>query len=231
MANETPNTANLKATAILDYTEASIRDIASELRRRCTADRELLRTAHRYLVEFVEPIYALNELQPASQTIRKRCGSCSQRMACLEAVARAAGIATRARALRVSGKFWYPRFRALSLFIPDSILLVWPQFYLSGAWVDFDELYGPLPDLASRADHGFSNAGESVFDAVAHTPVDFMAKTCRTGCSSRFDLSSFVLADDGIFDTRDEVFERFGSFHTTFQGRVFEILFGGKKSA
>ncbi len=231
MADEAPNPANLKATAILDHAEALVCNLASELRRRCDDDRRLLQTAHRHLVEFVEPIYALNELQPASQTIRKRCGSCSQRMASLEAIARAGGIATRARALRVSGKFWYPRFRTLSVFIPKSILLVWPQFHLNGAWVDFDELFGPLADLARRSDHGFSNAGESVFDAVAHTPVNFLAKTCGAGCSSRFDLSSVVLADDGFFDTRDEVFARFGSFHTTFRGRIFEILFGGRKSA
>lgn len=117
------------------------------------------------LLEFVKPIYTVNELQPASHTLRKRMGSCSQRMACLEALSRAAGIATRSRALRVSGRFWYPRFRGLSMFIPRSILLVWPQFYFDGAWVDFDELYGSPEDLARRADHGFSNDGESVFDA------------------------------------------------------------------
>jgi hypothetical protein len=108
---------------------------------------------------------------------------------------------------------------------------LWPQFYFDGAWVDFAELYGSPEDLAGRADHGFLNDGESVFDTVAHTPVDFLAKTCRAGCSPGFDLSRFVLEDEGFFDTRDEIFERFGSMQNTIRGRVFEILFGGLKSA
>jgi hypothetical protein len=45
------------------------------------------------------------------------------------------------------------------------------------------------------------------------------------------DLSSFVLEDEGFFDTRDEILERFGSMQNTIRGRVFEILFGGRKSA
>ena len=137
-----PNAANLKATGILDCSAPSISGLATEFRRQHRQGRELLKAAHRHLVEVVKPVYTLDELQPASHTLRKRMGSCSQRMACLEAFSRAAGIATRSRALRVSGRFWYPRFRVLSLFIPRSILLLWPQFYFDGAWVDFDDLYG-----------------------------------------------------------------------------------------
>jgi hypothetical protein len=201
LADQAPNSANLKATAILDHTEMSICALAAELRREHSHDRELLQAGHRHLSESVRPVYTLDEWQPTSRTLLKRVGSCSQRMACLEAVARAAGVATRSRALRVSGKFWYPRFRGLSLFIPKSVILVWPQFFIDGIWVDFDELYGPLVDLAKRADRAFSNDGESVFDAVAHTPVDFLAKTCGAGCSSDFDLSRFVMAHEGFFDT------------------------------
>ena len=231
LADEAPNAANLRATAILDHVEPFICELATEFRRQHSQDREMLQAAHRYLVDFVKPVYTLNELQPASHTLRKRLGSCSQRIACLEAVSRAAGVATRSRALGVSGRFWYPRFRGLSMFIPKRILLVWPQFRCKGAWVDFDELYGSLVDLAKRANHEFWNEGESVFDAVVHTPVGFLAKTCRGGCSSSFDLSRFVLADEGFFDTRDEVFEHFGSFQSTIRGRAFEMLFGGRKSA
>jgi hypothetical protein len=114
----------LKATAILDYAQPVVCELAEQLRRQHKRDRELLQAAHRQLVDLVKPVYALNEFQPASHTIRRRCGSCSQRMACLESISRAAGVATRARALRVSGKFWYPRFRGLAVFIPRSILLV-----------------------------------------------------------------------------------------------------------
>ena len=97
-------------------------------------------------------------------------------MACLEAVSRDMDIPTRSRALLVSGKFWYPRFQLFRAFIPEKILLVWPQFFLENAWVDFDELYGPATELAAKAEHGFGNDVESIFDAVDHTAVDFMAK-------------------------------------------------------
>jgi hypothetical protein len=110
-------------------------------------------------------------------------------------------------------------------------LLVWPQFFLGETWVDFDELYGAAAERAARAESAFSNDGESIFDAVDHTSVDFMAKTCRAGCShADFDLSKFVLADEGFFDTRDELFESFGSFHTTVRGRLFKVIYGGRAS-
>jgi hypothetical protein len=226
-----PNPANLKTTAILDHQNPAICDLATRLRGERREDRQLLQAAHRSLVESVKPVYSLDELQPASRTLRRGRGSCSQRMACLEAVSRACGVPTRSRALQVSGRFWYPRFRIFRAFIPNRILLVWPQFFVDGIWVDFDELYAPAAVLAEKAEHAFRNDGESIFDAVDHTPVDFMAKTCGAGCAcSNFDLSRFVLADEGFFDTRDEVFERFGSFHTAIRGRMFEILYGGRTS-
>jgi transglutaminase-like putative cysteine protease len=226
-----PIAANLEATSILDHHNAAVRDLAGRLRGQEPNSRRFLQSAHRYLVDFVKPIYALDELQPASETLRKQSGSCSQRMACLEALSRASGIPTRVRALQVSGRFWYPRFRIFRAFIPTKILLVWPQFFVDGAWVDFDELYGSAADLAKRVEHGFRNDGESVFDAVAHTSVDFMAKTCSVGCArSSCDLSKFVLADEGFFDKRDEVFQRFGSFQASLRGRIFEILYGGRPS-
>ncbi len=40
----------------------------------------------------------------------------------------------------------------------------------------------------------------------------------------------FVLKDEGLFDTRDEVFERFGSLRQTLRGSVFEMVFGDRKS-
>jgi hypothetical protein len=227
----TTTPANLRTTSILDHDETTIRALAMRLQRQAPDDRKLLRSAHRSLVDLVKPIYTLDELQPASQTLRKQRGSCSQRIACLEAVSRACGVPTRSRGLQVSGRFWYPRFRVFRAFIPSRILLVWPQFFVQGMWIDFDELYGTAPELAERAEHPFNNNGESIFDAVDHTPVDFLAKTCSAGCTaSVFDLSKFVLADEGFFDTRDEVFERFGSFHTTLRGRMFELIYGGRNS-
>ena len=78
---------------------------------------------------------------------------------------------------------------------------------------------------------GFRNNGESLFEAVQKTPVDFLGKTCGLACAKpSHDLSKYVLSDDGFFNTRDEVFERFGSFQHTLRGRLFELAFGGRSS-
>jgi hypothetical protein len=223
--------ANLRATPILDHQNPAICSLAKHLKSEQREERQLLQAAHRSLVEAVKPVYSLDELQPASRTLSLGRGSCSQRMACLEAVSRACGIATRSRVLVVSGRFWYPRFPLFRAFIPRRILLVWPQFFIDGSWTDFDERYGSAAELAEKAVRAFSNDGESIFDAVDHTPVDFMAKTCRSGCTpSKFDLSRFVLSDDGFLDTRDEAFARFGSFHTSLRGRMFQVIYGGRAS-
>jgi len=152
-------------------------------------------------------------------------------MASLEAVARAAGIPTRVRVLHVKGSFWYPRFRFSRWFIPERILLVWPQFHVGEAWLDFDELHLPMADLVATAQQGFRNDAESLFEAVRNQPVDFTGKTCGLMCAKpEHDLSMFVLKDEGFFDTRDEAFEHFGSFQHTLRGRVFEMVFGNRKS-
>lgn len=222
--------ANLRATAILDFDSEEIRSLAGSLAQPDQSDRSFVQTAHLHLCKLLRAVYSVNERQPASQTFLNKQGSCSQRMACLEAVARAAGVPTRVRALQVKGSFWYPRFRFTRPFIPRSILLVWPQFYLEETWVDFDELYSSMDGLVEGAP-AFTNEGESLFEAVQKTPVDFLSKSCGLACAKpEHDLSRYVLSDDGFFDTRDEAFERFGSFQYTLGGRVFELLFGGRKS-
>jgi hypothetical protein len=87
----------------------------------------------------------------------------------------------------------------------------WPQFYFDAHWVDFDEIYAPLTELAQHApyQHPFSNKGESLFDAVRHTPVDFLGKLKNTGYAI-YDISSFVVSDDGFFNTRDELLAKAG---------------------
>jgi hypothetical protein len=231
-ADIVPQSANLKGTAILDIDHEVVRNLASTLIQPNQPARSLLQSAHLRLVEMVRPVYSVDEWQPVSKTLQKKTGSCSQRMACLEAVARAAGIPTRVRALHIKGSFWYPRFRLSRWFIPQRILLVWPQFFLERSWVDFDELHAPVAELATAAAHGFRNDGESLFEAVQKTPVDFLGKTCGLACARpEHDLSKFVLDDAGFFNTRDEAFERFGSFQSTLRGRVFEAVFGGRKSS
>ena len=226
-----PRSENLEATLILDHGDPEIQRLAAALRQPDQTDRMLLQRVHSELLRTLCPVYSVNEWQPASKTLQNARGSCSQRMACLEAVARAAGIPTRVRVLAVSGTFWYPRFRFSRYLIPRRILLTWPQFFLEGDWVDFDELHAPIAQLAAATPHGFTNDGESLFEAVRNTPIDFLGKTCGLACAKPGqDLSKFILQNHGFFDTRDEVFERFGSFQETIRGRIFEIVFGNQKS-
>jgi transglutaminase-like putative cysteine protease len=223
--------ANLKPTAILDIGHEEVQKLAKIIAQPEGADRARLQKAHLFLVQELRPVYSVKELQPVSRTLRNKHGSCSQRMACLEALARAVGIPTRVRAFHVKGSFWYPRFRLSRYFIPRRILLVWPQFFLDGLWVDFDELYAPTAQLVATAKHGFTNDGESLFEAVQHTPVDFLGKTCGLACAKpEQNLSHFILSEDGFFDTRDEAFDRFGYFGHTFRGRMFESIWGDRQA-
>lgn len=227
-----PRADNLKATAILDIDREEVQKLAEPLARQGLPDRASLQKAHLLLVSILRPVYSVDEWQPASKTLLKRRGSCSHRTACLESVARAVGIPTRVRALYIKGSFWYPRFQFSHWFIPKRILLVWPQFFLEGMWVDFDELHAPMTEFVTKATHGFANNSESLFEAVQNTPVDFLGKTCGMTCAKpEHDLSRFVLHDQGFFDTRDEAFDRFGSFQQTLRGRLFELIFGDRKSS
>lgn len=234
MSNGTsaPRPSNLEATAILDFHHRAVSGLTQCIIQTGQTDRNLLRQAYRQILQKVRPVYSVDEWQAASATLQKGLGSCSQRMALLEAVSRAAHIPTRVRALYVKGNFWYPRFRNTRWLIPTRILLLWPQFYLDGAWTDFDELCAPVEQLAARAPGGFTNEGESLFEAVETKPVDFFGKTCGLSCARpEHDLSAFVLQDAGFFDTRDAAFERLGSFQNTLRGRLFEAIFGGRKSS
>lgn len=226
-----PAPENLKATDILDIGHAEVQMLAKEIIQQQLPNRIRIQKAHLLLVSMLRPVYSVNELQPVSKTLARRRGSCSQRMACLEAVARAVGVPTRVRAIYVSGKFWYPRFRFLRVFIPKRMLLVWPQFFLDGTWLDFDELHAPMTQLAASATHGFGNDAESLFEAVQNTPVDFFGKTCGIACATpNLDLSRFVLENKGSFNTRDEAFERLGSFQRTLRGHLFEMFLGDRTS-
>ena len=228
---ESPNDANLRPTAILDWGSEEIRALISPTNKEHSSASEL-RRIHSHLASILRPVYSVNEWQPASTTLRRRRGSCSQRMACLEAVARAAGIPTRVQALRVSGKFWFPRFRMTRCFIPEEILLLWPQFFVEDEWRDFDELHAPMEKLVAGSDDGFTNAGESLFEAVQHTPIDFLGKTCGMNCARpQHNLSGFVSNSEGYFETRDEALEKLGSFQFTIRGRIFELLYGDRSSA
>jgi hypothetical protein len=194
-------------------------------------ERTFLRMAHQRLSERLSPIYTLRERQSASITLARGCGSCSQRMAVLEAVARHTGISTRSRALWIDGQFWSRRFPKLRHLLPRRVLLAWPEFFLDDRWIDFAELYGSLSELADRDHDGFTNAtDETLFEAVSRTAVDWYGQTSCSPTDASCDISSFLLADDGIFPSRDAVFDTYGLFIHQPGGCLFELIFGGRKA-
>ncbi|WP_329080590.1 transglutaminase domain-containing protein [Streptosporangium sp. NBC_01469] len=187
-------------------------------------DRDLLVAAHRLIAARVRPVYAMNDTQPVSRTLLLERGSCSQRLAVLEAVGRACGIAGRVRGLLVSGRFWHPRFPRLRALVPRQVVLAWPEFLLDGEWVTVSELYGDLSTL--REEEAFTNiGGETLFDAVARTAVDWDGVT-----ASSCDLSGQVLADLGYFSSRDALFRAHGQTLCS-PARITADLVMGRRSA
>lgn len=195
-------------TPILDWRSPTVRAVTDALGSAADG-QELLRRVHGVITAKVRPVYAVDDAQPVSSTLDRGRGSCSQRLAVLEAVARSAGIATRVRGLLVDGRFWYPRFPYLRFAVPDVVLLAWPEFRLDGVWVSASELFG-APG-GNSAKEGFTNAdGETLFDALARGAVDWDGVTSAPGSCSTCDLSATIVRDLGLFDSRDELFSRHG---------------------
>lgn len=224
------NSANVAPTTILDHASPEVAQTAARLGESSPPPREFLRAAHRHLTSVMRPVYSLEERYPVSRLLREARGSCSQRMACLEGLARAHGIPTRVRALFLKGRFWAPRLPLLSRFLPERSLMPWPQFFLDGDWVGFEETFAPLPQLAAGASHRFTNRGVSMFEAVESTPVDFFGALRRTGNSraADFDLTEFVAEDAGAFDSRDQLFERFNPDGSRLGRFMFDLVYGGR---
>jgi len=227
-ANSAMNQQNLQPTPILDYTSPEVRQFTDSVVVSDDSELGFLRAAHSAISKHIIPIYTAREFQPSSRTLTLGRGSCSQRLACLESVARLKGIATRVRALWVSGRFWNRRFSLARSFIPSRILLAWPQFYVGSDWAGVEEIFGCLEELAEHS-AGFSNDAETLFEAVRLTAVDFDGKT--RACSSNCDLSGFIEGRGGVFDARDDLFHTLGALENTWRGRAFELLYGGRKSA
>ncbi|UUU24174.1 transglutaminase domain-containing protein [Streptomyces sp. DSM 40750] len=199
-----------RATAILDHDDPLVGAVARRVLSEATP-HDALRSAHRIIARDVRPVYSVEDRRPVSRTLRLGRGSCSQRMAALEAVARAVRVRTRVRGLLVDGTFWYPRFPRLKPFVPEQVLLAWPEFRISGAWVPIGELFNAPAgtDSAPTPGGGFANkGGETLFDAVARTGVQW--DTCGAPHGTACDLSAQVVADLGHFDDRDDLFERHG---------------------
>jgi hypothetical protein len=222
-----PRPANLRPTRIVDADAEEVRMLADRLAMQSTTERSFVQRAHGYLAAEMRAIYSIDDEQPASETLRVNGGSCSQRMAVLEALARAEGIPTRVRALWLKREFWNSRPPLLRYAMPRRTLMPWPQFFIEGAWVDLSELYGSIGELAARATKPLTNRAESLFTAVESTPVDFWGKSAAIA-GGRFDLRHFVAGEGALFDTRDELLEMAGT-QTKWLGRtIFAVFYGGR---
>jgi hypothetical protein len=217
---------HLEPTAILDYDSPAVIAFARSIESGASATA-VLRGAHVAIASHIRPVYSVHERQPVSATLARQQGSCSQRLACLEALARRQGIGTRVRALWVAGRFWNSRFPLSRWLIPPRILLAWPQFRIGDRWCGVEDLFGAVEDRAPGVT-AFANDGETLFEAVRSTAIDFEGRTrvCANGC----DLSRFVVGSDGVFDSRDDLFRALGSFEDTWKGKVFEVLYAGRPS-
>lgn len=212
--------ATLQATPILNYDSPEVQGVLRPLSEGSPAPRAFVQRAHLHLSDVMRPIYSVADKQPASETIRLNGGSCAQRMACLEALARGYGIRTRVRGLWLTKKFWKARLPLLQPIMPKT-LMPWPQFCLEDRWVDFEEIFDTIGDLSTHVTHPFTNAGASLFDAVRSQPVDLLGK------SPQFSLQQYVNSDAGFFDTRDELMEKLDD-RTWIGTLVFNTLYGGK---
>ncbi|MGW2276640.1 transglutaminase domain-containing protein [Streptomyces sp. NPDC001770] len=211
-------------TRILDHEHPRVR---AAVRSIGTADREgggpeatvaALRRAHRWISEEVRPVYSVEEARPVSRVLRLGRGSCSQRMAVLEAVARAWGTPTRVRGLVVDGTFWYPRFPRLRRIVPDQVILAWPEFRIDGLpdgaaarWLTVSELFAGAVAPQGPRGGGFTNEGpETLFEALSRTAVDWDGPSVCPASDASCDLSAYLLADLGHVGSRDELFARHG---------------------
>lgn len=212
-------------TPALDWQAAPVWDLAAEVASSGETGLALLQLAHRLIAERVRPVYSLDDLQPASRTLRLGRGSCSQRFAVLEAVARANQVPTRSRGLVVDGRFWYPRFPMLRWAVPDLVLLAWPEFQVSEEWVSASDLYGRIS--AGEVLKPFTNrGGETLFDAVAVSVVDWEGATSAPGTCSMCDMSGHVRHDLGTFESRDALFAATGHTFCPPTRRVLGPLLG-----
>lgn len=84
--------------------------------------------------------------------------------------------------------------------------------------------------VMERKEH-HNATGETLFEAVRYTAVDWGGQTCSCAIGSSCDLSHVVVADDGIFSSRDAVFDRYGLLLHQPAGCLFELVFGGRKAA
>ncbi len=195
---------SLSPTAILDWNSPAVQHLVERAATAANSSTplDILEAAHSIIRGEVRPVYALDELTPASRTLARGKGSFSQRLAILESVARAIGV--RVRALLIDRSFWYPRFPRVGFLLPDQMLLVWPEFEIEGNWRSASDLFGPI---GCRGGGAFTNTGsETLFEAIGRCAIDWDGRDHP----SEFDLSNFVRTDQGYFQDRDAAFARLG---------------------
>ncbi|MFG3283435.1 transglutaminase domain-containing protein [Streptomyces sp. NPDC048111] len=213
-------------TQVLDWEHPRVRSVARSIGVAApvgegpAARVAALRRAHWWISAEVRPVYSVQETRPTSRILRLGRGSCSQRMAVLEAVARAWGVSTRVRGLIVDGRFWYPRFPRLRWLVPEQVVLAWPEFRIEGLskadhatapWLSVSELFGDAAEPRGRIGGGFTNAGpETLFEALSRTSVNWDGATACPASDAPCDLSAYLLTDLGHFDSRDELFAQHG---------------------
>jgi hypothetical protein len=66
---------------------------------------------------------------------------------------------------------------------------------------------------------------------LTKTAIDWHGQTSCSITGASCDLSGFVVADDGIFPSRDAVFDSYGLFIYQPDGCLFELIFGWRKAA
>lgn len=192
-------------TPILHYEASGIARLVSRSKdlAQSTEQVAVLQAAHSIIRDEVRAVCALEESTPASRTLARGFGSCSQRLAILESAARGIGAATRVRALLIDRSFWYPRFPHIGLALPDRILLAWPEFNID-EWRPASELFGTI---GCRGGGSFTNRGsETLFEAAGRCAVDWDGRAA----DNAYDLSRFIRADYGYFANRDDVFRQLG---------------------
>lgn len=182
-------------TRVLDWRSDPVQGLATAIGEPETSDAAALWSwlgrAHERVAAAIRPVYAMNERQPASRTITRGRGSCSQRFAVLEALARSRGIATRTHAVVLPGEFWAGRFRGLTWLIPDEVVVALPEFRLDGWRTSRGCLAGGCDTGEPRG--AFTNdSAETLFEAVARGAMP----------------THLVIHDLGYFDVRDDFVDR-----------------------
>lgn len=210
----------LQPTPILDYESPELQLLLRMLSDDKPAARQFVQRAHTHLSDVMRPIYSVAETQPASRTVQLNGGSCSQRMACLEALARAYGIRTRVRGLWLAKQFWKERLPLLQPIMPKT-LMPWPQFWLEDSWVEFEEIFASITELERHVTHPFTNMGASLFDAIRNQPVDLLGKSTHSS------IANMVISDTGFFDTRDELLAKLDD-RTWVGTLIFNTIYAGK---